>query len=269
MKKLNKIIFSLACLAMFGCENEKECVEEFEIWDDVRYTQIEQEGLEEEDQMAHAFCSDLSFEEHFASCAVITYDTLAFPAQITVDYGSGCENERGRIKSGKVFFTIHSDLDSAAGSVDVDFENFAIDGYSIEGTRTLTNNGRNEQGHQIITTQGVITGSKEDWKRIRTFRHVREWVAGEETCDIRDDEYHYTGTWTIDENGEHSIATVTKPIVWVPGSCNHATEGTIKVSSGIVSAEVDFGDGTCDQYATLTIFGKSYEEDLEKDHCED
>ena len=58
---------------------------------------------------------------------------------------------------------------------------------------------------------------------------------------------------------------ITKPLVKID-DCNFIVEGTIEFrKEGEVVAVVDFGDGECDDIATKTVDGKTYEFSLKKE----
>ena len=117
------------------------------------------------------------------NCYTVTVnhpDTTTFPKEITIDFGNGCTlvfNGDSITRSGQINISI-SNRWSVQNAVQVmTFHNFYFNGAKIEGTRTMTNNGLNEQNRLEIATQlenGKVTFGENAFMT-RTASHVREW----------------------------------------------------------------------------------------------
>ena len=85
--------------------------------------------------------------------------------------------------------------------------------------------------------------------------HTREWVAGDDTpLDFADDVYSITGTANgTDANGRNYTANITTPVI-SKLTCKWFVSGKIEITPTNKSSRVvDFGSGTCDNQATVTI----------------
>jgi hypothetical protein len=82
----------------------------------------------------------------------------------------------------------------------------------------------------------------------------REWTEGESTFLPFDDVYSITGYASgTDRNGNPFTVTITSPII-VSFLCPWIEQGTLEITHGnLPDATIDYGDGTCDDQATITI----------------
>ncbi len=211
----------------------------------------------------------------FGSCATVTLtpdlpDTT-FPKTMIVDFGtSNCQgndnvNRRGKIKA--VFTGKYRD---AGTKITVTPENYYVNDYKVEGTKTITNNGRNSAGNlnYTITVDGKVTTPESDIITYESNRN-REWIEGESTTwvtsglsGIFDDIYSITGNGGgITREGRAYTIEVTKPLIIQVG-CRWIKEGTLEiVPEELKTRTVDFGDRNegCNNDATVTIGKKTYD----------
>jgi hypothetical protein len=206
------------------------------------------------------------------TCPVISIirEGSYWPRTIVVDYGDGCDvsrNEfRERIRKGKIIIQVSGPMWEEGSSREVTFEDFSINDFKVEGRRTVTNEGVWEDGEyqgklyfsvmleggQVTTPEGqVIT---KEVSRTRTF------VEGRDTkWDTRDDKWHINGVaFGVNRNGVAYTREITSPL-WKEIGCRFITHGTVLIQAeGRPDAILDFGDGTCDPEATITIDGETY-----------
>jgi len=199
-------------------------------------------------------------------------DTSGWPREITIDFGDGCEGRDGRIRSGKII--IHrTGLYRDEGSVHTyTTENFNVDGYRIEGSRTVTHmpTGGNTT-FSIVVKDGKITapsGETITWESSRT----REWSEGEETTfftdgikGILDDVYLIDGTASgTNREGRAFTMEITTPLK-VRLNCRWIVSGKMELQpEDLKKRTIDFGDGECDNEAVVTIASHTYVIQLRK-----
>ena len=143
--------------------------------------------------------------------------------------------------------------------------------------KSVVNNGVNSSGNTTfsVAEDGKVTdasGNSIKWTSDRT----REWVAGESTTfwtydssagafllfdGILDDAYAITGSGSgINRDGRNFTVAITTPLHvqfcgWIP----EITSGTYELQpEDLKLRTVDFGDGSCDRTASVTIGKKSY-----------
>jgi hypothetical protein len=199
-------------------------------------------------------------------CATVTRDTIAVPHTITVDFGStNCLCGDGRYRRGMINISYTGRYRDSASTHTITFTNYYVNDNKVSGTKTVVNNGHNSAGHLTftITVNGQIdkaTGGTVTWISHRT----REWVVGENTLPWSDDVYLITGTASGTSSSSSSgtstsfTVTITSPLRKEIG-CRNFVSGKFDLTpSGKATRHVDFGNGACDNEATVTINGNVY-----------
>ncbi|MFQ5335556.1 MAG: hypothetical protein ACE5DN_05720, partial [Flavobacteriales bacterium] len=208
------------------------------------------------------------------ACATITIDPpvgdSTWPKIMTIDFGtSGCTGSDGRTRKGKIVADISGKYRDEGTVTKITPENYYVDDNKIEGSKVVTNKGRNSSNNLWYTVEvnGTVTtvdGDEITWVSSRE----REWVEGEATTfwtdginGILDDAYDITGNGSgVNRNGRAYSVEITKALHvqfcgWIP----EVTSGTIElIPEDLKSRTVDFGDGDCDNQATATIGKRTY-----------
>jgi hypothetical protein len=191
-------------------------------------------------------------------CAIYSFDDTIpgqYPKTLTLDFGSGCTSADGILRSGKLIYLFSANLLSPGATASVTFNQYVVNGYGILGTYSITNNSSN-LGISISTqvTNGIITyPSKTNYHYSGNRSYVM--TAGSTTpYNISDDVYSVTGNSSFsDSYGSSLVCNITTPLV-KPVICHYVTSGVISfIYDNSVNGTVDFGDGTCDNQATLKI----------------
>ena len=194
-------------------------------------------------------------------CATITHDSVSVPHIVTIDFGtSNCVGLDGRSRRGKVIVTYSGKYRDAGSTHTVTFDNFFVNDNQITGTRTVTNNGLNQAGNISFSIE--INGSVILANGAGTCTHVssrtREWVAGYATDDRSDDAYLITGNASgTNSRGGNYTAEILTPLRH-ENSCHNIVSGVIKFTPASKPARtIDFGNGTCDNQATVSAGSRS------------
>jgi len=202
-------------------------------------------------------------------CPTITVDkpdTTDWPKVITIDWGEGCEGFYGQTRSGMVKITITGWMRMPGSMITVELFDYYINGIKLEGTRTTSNDGRNEYGNLTFTSvleDGKIIVPTDDGNTIeltREFTRIKEWVEGEGTMNFYDNVFYILGSASgINFRQEAYARTITYRLEWA-ASCRFIKSGTVVIVVGDkLPITLDYGDGTCDNIATITINGVTSE----------
>ncbi|HLP94248.1 MAG TPA: hypothetical protein VK168_09440 [Saprospiraceae bacterium] len=208
--------------------------------------------------------ADIAVEERGGgTCPTVTFAQPegTWPNTITIDYGASCTRPDGRVLSGKIIINQTAEIRTAGAVRTITHENFFVDGTKVEGTRTWTNNGQNVDGlwsYTKVATDMKLTfedGTFTTWNKTRT----SVLIEGGSTATHWDDVWSSTGIASgINRNGVDFTATITEPLI-KSASCRWISSGIIEFSAGVRTRTLDFGDGTCDRFGTLTLAnGDSY-----------
>jgi hypothetical protein len=196
------------------------------------------------------------------SCPTITLDTMSTPHKMILDFGAtNCIGADGKTRRGQIIITWTGRYREAGTIITHTYVDFFQNDNKIEGTKTVTNNGINNAGHlyfSVIITNAKITktnGKVISWNSNRT----REWIQGANTPTISDDIYNITGSASgTDGNGNAFSVNITKALNVDFGCQYHLTSGTIEITpAGKPTRVVDYGNGSCDDDATITVGKKT------------
>ena len=190
------------------------------------------------------------------SCATVTVSSGNFPKTITIDFGTGCSSNDGINRSGKINITLSDSLRHSGSTAVMTFTNYYVSGFKKEGTITWTNTTQNGiRSWQRKCENGKITAPDGHfWLHSGTQAVVQ--TAGSDTpSDLTDDVFSYTGTATVtNSSGESRTATILNALE-KKVDCANIDKGTIKIQGPNHYATLDYGDGTCDRIATISIDG--------------
>jgi hypothetical protein len=189
------------------------------------------------------------------SCATVTVSPGAFPKTITLDFGSGCTNPNSNIERSGIVHIVLSDSFRLTGSTAImTFDNYYVNGYKKEGTITWTNTSTatvRSWSRQVVN--GKITAPDGRFWFHNGLKQITQ-VAGNNTPRILlDDAFSITGSSVITNSlGDTRTATIETPL-HKRVDCDHVDEGSIRFQGPNHFATLDFGNGTCDAIATISI----------------
>jgi hypothetical protein len=201
------------------------------------------------------------------SCATITFDSLNNSDQDTIhiDFGTtNCTGNDGRNRRGEIIVYYMGHYRDSNSTHTITFNNYFVNDNQVLGSKTVTNTGHNSQGHLVynITVNGQIVlannGGTITWNSTRQ----REWTSGESTLIWSDDTYSITGSASgTGADGHTFTANITSPLIrnMSLGCRRHFVQGTFVLTPDSRPARtVDFGNGACDDIATVTINNHTY-----------
>jgi hypothetical protein len=191
-------------------------------------------------------------------CAVVAHDTTSIPRKITIDFGTtNCTCKDGRTRRGKIIITYTGKYRDSGSVHTIGFDGYYVNDNAVLGGRTVTNMGKNSSGQTYfnVNVNGMIILTTGD-----TISHVasrvRTWTAGESTFGLSDDEYTITGSGTnTRRNGKVVNYSINIPLT-IALNCHWIKQGSIDFTpSGATSVKrtIDFGSGSCDNQATVTV----------------
>ncbi|MEY4902875.1 MAG: hypothetical protein RLZZ292_690 [Bacteroidota bacterium] len=174
-----------------------------------------------------------------------------FPQTITIDYGTGCADKKGRNRTGKIIVTLSDSLRKTGSIRTVTFENCTIDSVKVEGTRVVTNLGNRTFSRKITNHKLTFPNGK-----VATFNsdETMTITAGFLTpLDRTDDVWSITGTRSgVNRNGKAYTANVTTPLI-KRGDCRWIVSGKLDIIVNTATRMLDYGNGNCDEKGTLTL----------------
>jgi hypothetical protein len=199
---------------------------------------------------------------HIDSCATVTVSSSTYPKEIVIDYGTGCADRHGHIKKGKIIIDISDTITAAGATKTITYQDFYVDSIKIELTASLKNIGQNDSGHWVIEKKSERTVTKNGEKCVESSNETDEWISGYATTDRFDDIYYESGSGSITFNDTVTFSrTITKPLL-INRSCDYIESGIVELNRNGNVVTIDYGDGTCDNKATVTSNGTTEEIEL-------
>ena len=204
-----------------------------------------------------------------SSCATLQFDTLVNTNAdtITVNYGANnCLCNDGRQRRGILIIVYTGKYKDSLNTINITPQNYYVNDNKVSGSKTIKNLGHNAQGHLVYSIIANISILKADnsgtiqWSSTRQ----REWLVGENTLIWSDDKYSITGSSNgSTANGRSFTAVIAngKPLIrdMSIGCRKHFVSGELELTpQNKPTRYIDYGNGTCDDKATVTINNKTY-----------
>ncbi len=279
MKKIQLKFFFVALLgfavAMTACKKDEETQiettdtssSEYDALAEIIFTDVGNITSEAYDLGSGNFKSTDDEADIIGECATITLDTISVPHILTIDFGEeNCLCKDGRYRRGKIITTFTGRYREPGTIITHGFEDFYVNDNHVEGSRIVSNMGFNDDGNMYwtIEVESQITLAPEDeteggntfgWNSSR----VREWIEGIDTYMKWDDVYLTTGTA---EGVRPSGLGWSREII-IPlrkeMSCRFIVSGSIEITPDEKPVRLlDFGNGDCNNIATVTVDGKTH-----------
>jgi len=206
-----------------------------------------------------------------SACPVKTVSPSAptYPRTVTLDYGTGCVDENGRTVSGKKYINLQADYKTAPGgtvTAVITFSNYYVDGVNISGNitqkvvaaanpgplvmratyhKTVSDGLGNTSSYIGVTNRTLIGGDVNGPKEDKVFQ-VQEVAYGVELSPDAP-----PAVWRL--RSEPTNLPIKS------GACLFNTQGAIHIAlkdaSSITFETLNYGNGTCDNSATLKVNG--------------
>jgi hypothetical protein len=191
---------------------------------------------------------------HIDSCMTVTVSSSSYPREIVIEYLEGCSTHR-HDKHGKIIINLSDTITNEGAIQTITYQDFYIDSIKVDLTGSMENKGKNGSGNWVIEKKYTQTITKNDQTVVRTNNELVEWISGFETTDRTDNVYSVSGSGSIVLNDTASYTkTITTPLLF-DASCEYIKSGVVELNRHGNVSVIDYGDGTCDDKATITTDG--------------
>lgn len=192
---------------------------------------------------------------HCPNVSITSENNDEYPKTITLDYGDSTLLRNGKVLSGVIEIYISAPRYTKDYEKTVTYDNFTVDSVTIDGYTSIIIDKVDTMFRQHISE---LTFTLADGTVIeRSSERVWQWLAGMDTEDDQsDDVFIITGGATASMTKDGVTDTYTKEIITPLKKiydCRYIVEGTISITlNGTVVSTLDYGDGECDDVATMT-----------------
>lgn len=207
------------------------------------------------------------------ACPTVTVTRLntpaPFPVRVVLDFGAGCVARDGHLRKGKIIHVYTNRLINPGAVVETSFDGFYFDSIKVEGTHRIQNITTQTAGPQykINVNNGKLTrpnGNFIAWNSEK----VRTQIEGMITPILpADDVFKLTGGSRGSTRRDTTLiawnATITEPLIR-NNNCRWIVKGAVRVvrentnTGDRWAGLINYGNGICDNIATVTINGISY-----------
>lgn len=187
-------------------------------------------------------------------CATISASISNNTISLILDFGEGCKTEFDNVLKGKILITISSYTDENKRMIEQSFENFTFNDRQIEGTITKERfkSINDSPPYSLIQKDLKIIWRNDSFSSIKSDRK-REWIQGFDNLIWSDNVYLITGSSTITQKNGVSKTVLITEALRREAFCENIVSGKLEISKDEISSFLDYGDGECDNLATLTI----------------
>jgi hypothetical protein len=198
---------------------------------------------------------------HCPNVEIVNGENDGYPKTITLSYGDSTVLKNGKVLSGEIVIDISAPRRSKDYTRLVAYSNFGVDSLTIDGTSSVTVDKAEDTFRNHIS---ILTLKKEGAFEItRTAERNWTWVEGLETVEDQNDDVIYIEGSVVAENGTDSYEKkIIEPLV-KRKDCRFIVAGIVEIYlNGSLISTMDYGDGTCDEVATMITTEGEVEIDL-------
>lgn len=191
-----------------------------------------------------------------------------FPVRVILDFGTGCTGPDGHFRKGKVITTYTNRLLVPGAMATTEFDGFFVDSVKVEGLHKITNEGSNTttpilRKFKVEVINGKLTkpsGNFIEWNSTRVITQIEGVATPTPLDDILKIEGNSRGRVKRGALLVGWESNIREPLI-KRFTCRWIVKGiirTVRINLAVTSpwvAELNFGNGTCDNQAILTING--------------
>ncbi|MCJ7467812.1 MAG: hypothetical protein MUO53_14105 [Maribacter sp.] len=186
----------------------------------------------------------------FSSCTTFVMETVDNTTTVTIGFEPDCTDRNGNTLSGTA--TLSWTRTDTSRERSVTFADFTVNGYVVNGTKSFSYTNSNDNGNREMSSNVDITIVTDSGTISKVGTKLVEVTAGSDTDICLDDEITTTGSSTYTAaDGTVMSMTIITPLVR-PAECRYIASGIKEYTNAGETSTLDYGDGTCDDQATLT-----------------
>ncbi|HLO82868.1 MAG TPA: hypothetical protein VK166_18010 [Chitinophagaceae bacterium] len=197
------------------------------------------------------------------TCYTVTVtpkDKGVFPKKVVLDFGTGCEIN-GHVRKGKIITVYSGPLHIPGNKAVTEFDGYQIDDFKVTGRHVILNStepGANQRKFtrtvENAKVTNVSTGFWRSWSAVITMKQIEG--NGTPLWPV-DDVYQFTGRREgANSKGRTWVSETKEPLIKA-FTCPWISKGILVISVNGTVGSIDFGNGACDDEATVTINGVS------------
>ncbi len=250
-------LVGLTAVLAFSCNKSKETEESAEMAQQNSIAESSSNELQNMSDEVSKGPGNLS--TYNGDCVTVTYDTTGNETNITIDFGTvNCLCADGKNRRGKILINYSGNYGAVGTVVTATTDEYFVNENKVLGERTATRSDDYVFDIQSDLTIELAAGGTLTWSSTRQ----RTQTEGTSTpFNLLDNVYTVTGNASGETaQGKDYNIEVTSALTFQLG-CRYIKEGVLEITSSHLDDEaiIDYGDGTCDNKATLSYGNKTKE----------
>ncbi len=192
------------------------------------------------------------------SCATVTVTpATGFPKTMTVDFGTGCTSANGVFRKGKITILLSDSVRKYNSTAVMTFQDYYVNGFKKEGTITWTNTSLpGTKSWQRKVENGKITSPTGAYWLHSGIKNIIQTAGVATPLNLVDDVFSITGSHTVTNSAGKTRTGTILEALQKKTACENIDKGKVKIEGPAHYAIINFGDGTCDKLATISIDGR-------------
>jgi len=191
----------------------------------------------------------------FTDCASITVTPNGDGSgSVLVDFGDACTLNNGALVSGQVLLN-YTIVQNESRTITYMYDNFTYNGNEVSGGGTVNRVFENVNGNpqSEVTASIAVYFPTQDVTATRDANRTREWIEGVGSGTWTDNVFRVTGSWDTSFSSGFTRSGEVMEALRREASCPHFVSGTLAISQNNVDGVLNYGEGTCDNIAVITI----------------
>lgn len=183
-----------------------------------------------------------------------------FPKTVTIDFGAGCLGKDGKFRKGKIITVFTGPMRIGGSKATTTFDAYKVDSIAVEGTHEVSNNSTTSTSILTIRVlNGKLTWDSGRWVKWSNTRTVTQIEGNSTPFFPLDDIYQITGAGRGENSRGNSWAhEVIEPLV-KKFTCRWISKGIVRIRFNDTVGLLNYGNGDCNNKATITINGVTRE----------
>jgi hypothetical protein len=250
------LAFSLMVLGFSSCSTDGELDPEQQLSQAELKTILESDDISgaADTVLADLFINDGASGKSAPDCHVAEYTDTGYVVTFNNCVLNGTDNANGSL-------TVVYGTEQETASFTATFDGFYVGEVELNGSRNYTFNGNVEQNSYSFSVSSQMTATMADGTEIAENGTKIFGITFGETFESTI--FTIEGNWTLVVDGNTYAVEVNDAL---QGNlvCAHLVSGTMDISKNGLEVTVDFGDGSCDDIATI-IYPNGATEDVSLD----
>jgi len=197
----------------------------------------------------------------FPDCALVTVTPNGDGSgSIVVNFGEGCTLNNSALVSGQVNLT-YSIVQNESREIVYQYQNFTYNAHQVSGSGTVVRTFENANGNPeaVLNSDITIDFAASEVSAARILNRTREWVEGVGSGTWTDNVFLISGNWNTSFTNGASRSGEAITALRREATCPFFVSGALAITNqNGISGLLNYGDGTCDNIAVVTIGAQEF-----------